>query len=100
LLRLSGHVEDVFLERMREALPDRVSKIIHRIQEVRDGALNNSAFFSRHHGSGTYWRFIERLFELGCRRAGFSPDDSLVPQTFRRPHAQQTLFGRETPFEA
>ena len=35
LLRLSGHVETVFLERMRDAFPDRIAKIIHRIQEVR-----------------------------------------------------------------
>ncbi|MCE3223932.1 MAG: uncharacterized protein K0S58_2112 [Nitrospira sp.] len=95
LLRLSGHVEEVFLERMREAFPDRVSKIIHRIQEVRGGSLNDSAFFGRHHGSGTYWRVIEKLFELGCRRADFPPDERSVPQTFRRPQAQQSLFGME-----
>lgn len=92
LLRLSNNVETVFLERMRAAFPDRISKIIHRIQEVRGGTLNDAAFFSRHHGSGTYWRCIEQLFELGCRRAGFLPDDRPIPQTFRRPQAQQSLF--------
>ena len=95
LLRLSGHVEEVFLERMRQEFPDRFSKIIHRIREVRGGSLNDSAFFSRHHGSGPYWRVIEKLFELGCRRAGFSADEGPVPQTFRRPQAQQSLFGTE-----
>jgi DNA repair photolyase len=92
LLRLSGHVEAVFLDRMREAFPDRVAKIIHRIQEVRGGSMNDAAFFSRHHGSGTYWRCIEQLFQLGCRRAGFVSDDRPVPQTFRRVQAQQSLF--------
>ena len=95
LLRLSGHVEQVFLERMQEAFPDRVSKIIHRIQEVRGGALNDSAFFSRHYGSGTYWRVIEKMFDLGYRRAGFSPEDGPVTDTFRRPQAQQSLFKME-----
>jgi DNA repair photolyase len=95
LLRLSGHVETVFLERMREAFPDRISKIIHRIQDVRGGKLNDTTFFSRHRGSGTYWRCIEQLFELGCRRAGFPPDDRPIPQTFRRPQAQQSLFAME-----
>ena len=95
LLRLSGHVEQVFLERMQEAFPDRVSKIIHRIQEVRGGALNDSAFFSRHYGSGTYWRVIEKMFDLGYRRAGFSPEDRPVADTFRRPQAQQSLFKME-----
>lgn len=92
LLRLSGHVETVFLERMRDAFPDRIAKIIHRIQEVRGGSLNDVAFFSRHHGSGTYWRCIEQLFELACRRAGFVSDDPPVPQTFRRIQAQQSLL--------
>ena len=95
LLRLPGNVELVFLERMREAFPDRISKIIHRIQEVRGGAMSDAAFFSRHHGGGTYWRCLEQLFELGRRRAGFVRDNRLVPQTFRRPEAQQSLFGEE-----
>ena len=92
LLRLSGHVEQVFVERMREAFPDRISKILHRIREVRGGALSDAEFFSRHHGTGTYWRCVEQLFELGRRRAGFEPDDVPIPQTFRRPTAQQSLF--------
>lgn len=95
LLRLPGHVETVFLERMRAAFPERSSKIIHRIQEVRGGTLTDNAFFSRHRGDGTYWRCIEQLFELGRRRAGFAPDDNPIPQTFRRPQAQQSLFPPE-----
>ncbi|MDR4480871.1 MAG: PA0069 family radical SAM protein [Nitrospira sp.] len=95
LLRLPGSVEAVFLDRMREAFPDRISKMIHRIQEVRGGALSDAEFFSRHHGRGTYWRCLEQLFELGCRRAGFVPDEQPVPQTFRRSQAQQSLFVEE-----
>ncbi len=92
LLRLSGHVEEVFLDRMREAFPDRLSKIVHRIQEVRGGALNDTAFFSRHHGRGTYWRSVEQLVDLGRRRAGLISEERPVPRTFRRPEAQQSLF--------
>ena len=95
LLRLPGHVEQVFIERLCEAFPDRVSKIMHRIREVRGGALSDAEFFSRHHGRGTYWRCIEQLFELGRRRAGFMSDELPVPQTFRRPTGQQSLFCEE-----
>ncbi len=95
LLRLPGNVESVFFERIRDAFPDRTSKIIHRIREVRGGALSDAEFFSRHHGTGTYWRCLEQLFELGRRRAGFVQDDTPVPQTFRRPETQQSLFGGE-----
>ena len=92
---MPGNVESVFFERIRDAFPDRTSKIIHRIREVRGGALSDAEFFSRHHGTGTYWRCLEQLFELGRRRAGFVQDDTPVPQTFRRPETQQSLFDGE-----
>ncbi len=93
LLRLSGPVEDVFLERIGQAFPDRLAKITHRIQEVRGGAMTDSAFFSRHHGSGSYWAMIEQLFEVAKRKAGFSTlDDEAVPRTFRRPRMDQTVL--------
>ncbi len=94
LLRLPGHVEAVFLERMTEAFPDRIGKITHRIREVRGGGLNDSEFFSRHHGTGTYWELLERLFEVTKRKAGFPAlEERAIPTTFRRPGLEQaTLF--------
>lgn len=94
LLRLSGPVEDVFLERMAQAFPDRLAKITHRIREVRRGALTDSAFFSRHQGSGPYWTMIEQLYDVARKKAGFRIlEEEAVPCTFRQPHAEQaTLF--------
>jgi DNA repair photolyase len=90
LLRLSTSVESVFLERMAEAFPERIGKIIHRIREVRGGAMSDSAFFSRQHGHGPYWDAIERLFEVAKRKAGFEESDhERVPMTFRRPEREQ-----------
>jgi len=94
LLRLSGPVKDVFLERMGQAFPERLPKIMHRIRDVRGGAMTNNAFFSRHYGAGPYWSLIEQLFDVARRKAGFSMlDDEAVLQTFRRPGSEQaTLF--------
>jgi DNA repair photolyase len=90
LLRLSASVESVFIERMTEAFPERIGKIIHRIREVRGGAMSDSTFFSRHHGQGRYWDAIERLFEVAKRKAGFEESgDEDVPATFRRPGREQ-----------
>ena len=94
LLRLSGHVEDVFLERMREAFPDRISKIIHRIQEVRGGSLNDTAFFSRHHGQEPTGAVSNNCLS-SVVDVPDSPRAESGPQTFRRPQAQQSLFGME-----
>ncbi|MEY4528078.1 MAG: hypothetical protein RL768_1797 [Nitrospirota bacterium] len=97
LLRLSGSVESVFLERVKDVFPDRFEKVANRLREVRGGRLSESAFFDRQHGTGTYWQMIERLFQLARRRAGFDgADDELIPDTFRRPGGMQTtLFDRE-----
>jgi len=99
LLRLSGNVETVFLERMAAAFPDRIKKMTNRIREVRGGKLSDSGFFTRHQGQGTYWQVIEQLFELGRRKAGFpDEDDRPIPNTFRRPGPMQTrLFQAESP---
>lgn len=97
VLRLSGSVEPVFLERMTQAFPERIQKIINRIKAGRDGKLTEGAFFKRHHGTGTYWQLVERLFEVSKRRAGFSNEDrGEIPRTFRRPHAEQvSMFAQE-----
>ncbi len=94
LLRLSGSLEPVFLERMREAFPERIGKIINRLCEVRGGVLTESRFFKRQAGQGPYWEMVEQLFALAKRRTGFPEDDmSAVPQTFRRPDVEQiSLF--------
>ena len=91
LLRLPGSVESVFLERMAEAFPDRIGKIVNRLREVRGGALTESAFFRRQNGRGTYWDMIEQLFVLAKRRAGLVEEDAgAIPMTFRRPGSEQT----------
>lgn len=93
LLRLSGSVEPVFLERMAAAFPDRIKKIANRMKEVRGGTLSEGQFFKRHTGTGVYWNLIERLFEVGYRKAGFQ-DDAVrpVPRSFRRPGPTQTTL--------
>jgi DNA repair photolyase len=91
LLRLSGSLESVFLERMREAFPERIGKITNRIRVVRGGALTESRFFKRQAGQGPYWELIEQLFTLAKRRVGFLDDTvSAIPATFRRPGVEQT----------
>jgi len=95
LLRLSGSVEPVFLDRMKEAFPERIGKIVHRLREVRGGSLNDSRFFRRQEGTGDYWHMIQQLFTLAKRRAGFQDDDACpVPDTFQRPGSamQPSLF--------
>lgn len=98
LLRLPGSVETVFLERMAEAFPDRIKKIVSRIRDVRGGKLSEGNFFTRHSGQGEHWRIIEQLFEAGRRKAGYPQEDKKpIPRTFRRPGSPQTSLFEESP---
>lgn len=99
LLRLSGSVRGVFLERIAAALPERAKRIENRIREVRGGDLTNPAFFARQHGDGIYWNMIRDQWRLHARRLGFDTrrigTDAAPAATFRRPGAvtQGSLFG-------
>ncbi len=93
LVRFPGNVQPVFLDRMKEAYPDRIGKIVSRLREVRGGSLTENAYFHRQSGKGMYWDMIEQLFALAKRRAGFVEDDAdAMPRTFRRPGGEQTAL--------
>ena len=86
LVRLPGSVKAVFFHRLREVLPDSVSKIEHRIRETRGGNLYDNRFGHRHHGKGEYWELIERTWEVWSRRLEFNEDNEPPkPSTFWRP---------------
>ena len=89
LLRLSGNVQSVFLERMAAAFPDRIGKITNRLRDVRGGSLSEGEFFKRYEGQGAHWELIQQLFEVARRKAGFpdADDDAPIPSTFRRPES-------------
>lgn len=88
LLRLPGHVKDVFETRVREALPLRAEKILHRVRETRDGKLYDSRFGVRGRGEGPYAEAIASVFEVTSRRLGFNRTNWKHAETFRRPARQ------------
>jgi DNA repair photolyase len=94
LLRLPGSVKAVFEERLREALPDRADRVLHRIRETRGGALYDARFGWRQRGEGPYAQAVAALFAAAARRAGLDvrPEPERAVTTFRRPRAQLDLF--------
>jgi DNA repair photolyase len=77
-------------------LPTKADRVLNRIREARDGKLNSSVFGERMRGKGQYWEATERLFKIHCQRLGFNKKrthQTTAGTTFRRPSAQQSLFG-------
>lgn len=96
MLRLPGSVAPYFEERLRAELPTKADRVLNRIREAREGKLNSSVFGERMRGKGKYWEAVERLFRIHSARLGFNkktPRSTETDSTFRRPTAQQSLFG-------
>lgn len=96
MLRLPGSVAPYFEERLRQELPTKADRVMNRIREAREGKLNSSVFGERMRGKGQYWEAIEKLFRIHTARLGFNkktPRTTHGSSTFRRPSAQQSLFG-------
>lgn len=96
MLRLPAEVRPVFLERLREAVPLRADKVISAIEQSRGGELYTPRFGQRMRGQGPRWAAVRALFDTHCKRLGFSQGEVQLedlPTSFRRPRAQQELFG-------
>jgi DNA repair photolyase len=98
LLRLPHGVAPLFEAWLERHHPERKAKVLHRIQEVRGGRLNDPRFGSRMRGEGLHAEQIEALFALAARRAGLARrGPALSTRAFRRPAgAQLALFGSDS----
>jgi DNA repair photolyase len=96
MLRLPGSVAPYFEQQLRAKLPTRADRVLNRIRDARGGKLNSSVFGERMRGKGEYWEAIEKLYRIHAARLGFNkrnPAKTKTDTTFRRPTAQQSLFG-------
>ncbi len=94
ILRLPFAVKDVFAAWLDAHYPDRKDRILNRVRELRDGALNGTAFGERMRGCGPQAEQIADLFRVSVRRFGLReamPD--LSTRAFRRPGGSQLDLG-------
>lgn len=93
-------VDQIFFARLAEAFPERQGKVLHAIQEMRQGAITNETIGERFEGHGARWKLIADMFDKRCERLGlyhrratksdFSQEQR--PSTFRRPQEQLSFF--------
>ncbi len=94
-VRLPGAVAPLFEDWLERHFPDRKTKVLNRIRSMRGGRLNDPEFGSRMRGYGVFAEHIDRLFDLGCRRAGIGRGrfPKLSTAAFRRTGGSQpSLF--------
>jgi DNA repair photolyase len=90
ILRLPGAVETVFLDRLRQAFPERAGKVEHHIRELRGGELYDSAFGDRMRGTGPMAKMIEDLFRLHCQKNGLAVGERRMELPTRHPNESRS----------
>jgi DNA repair photolyase len=89
MLRLPYAVKDLFLQWVKREFPDRESKIVNRIREMRDGELNDYEFGTRFTGKGELADTIHSLFDLSCRKYGLNGENTVLRKDLFRKAANQ-----------
>ncbi|HEY7530959.1 MAG TPA: PA0069 family radical SAM protein [Gemmatimonadota bacterium] len=85
-IKLPHAVAPLFERWLDERYPEKKSKVLGRIREMRGGRLNDPRFGYRQRGEGPIAAAIGSLFAAGCRRAGLSTrGPELSTAAFRRP---------------
>jgi DNA repair photolyase len=94
VLRLPHGVAELFQTWLDQHAPDRKHKVLHRLESLRGGRLNDPRFGSRMRGEGVFAESIASLFEVWRRRVGLGErGPRLSAAAFRRPaEGQLTLF--------
>jgi len=87
LLRLPHAVAPLFENWLTTHFPDKASRVLTRIRELRGGKMYDSRFGTRQRGEGELADVIEKMFELAARRAGLTQRRlALSTAHFRRPN--------------
>lgn len=94
MLRLPLGLKDLFSAWLEEHFPDRKGKVLHRLESLREGKLNDPRFGKRMTGEGAFAEQVAALFEMGKKKAGLKDrGPELSTAAFRRPaHPQLSLF--------
>lgn len=93
LVRLPLTVAPLFEDWLERNFPDRKRKVLHKLEELRGGRLNDPRFGHRMRGTGPLADHIRTVFQVSARRHGVEgPAPPLSAAAFRRPGEQTSLF--------
>lgn len=96
MLRLPLEVSGLFEEWLETHFPQRKQRVMARIRDIRNGAVNDSRFGVRMTGEGIYPRLIGQRFRQKCQALGLATESRhrLRTDLFCRPGAgvQMGLF--------
>lgn len=72
VIRLPYEVKEIFQDWLFAHFPDRAERVLHRIEDMREGKRNDPRFGSRMRGTGIWADLLKQRFELALRRFGLN----------------------------
>ncbi|WP_417457730.1 PA0069 family radical SAM protein [Kordiimonas sp.] len=101
LLRLPLELGGLFEEWLSEHYPDRKSRVLNRLREMRGGKVNDPRFKHRMKGKGLEAELLDQRFKNLCRRLGFNKEKEMLnTDDFRAPVLQGGQFNLFDKFGA
>lgn len=64
IVRLNGAIGDIFSDWIRKTMPDRAERVLHQIESVHGGSLNDSRFGTRMKGEGEFASQVAQQFKI------------------------------------
>lgn len=64
IVRLNGSIGGIFTDWIKRTMPDRAEKVLHQIESVHGGSLNDSRFGTRMKGEGEFASQVAQQFKI------------------------------------
>jgi DNA repair photolyase len=74
MIRLNGQTGNIFRDWIRKTFPDKAEKVLHHIEGVHGGKVNDTRYGVRMTGEGPMAESIAKLFRLSAERYGLNRD--------------------------
>ena len=102
VLRLPLEIKDLFQEWLRTHFPDRATRVMTIVRQMRGGKDYDAEWGKRQKGEGPYAKLIADRFHGACKRLGLNSRERtpLDCTQFRRPGPQGDLFDEAQPKSA
>ncbi len=68
IVRLNGAIAEIFTDWVRKTLPERADKILHQIENMHGGTLNESRFGVRMKGEGEFADQVAQQFKIARKK--------------------------------
>lgn len=72
VLRLPWEVKTLFEDWLNTHFPDRAQRVLHRIEDLRNGRRNDPNFGSRMRGTGVWADLLRQRFSVATRKLGLN----------------------------